>query len=163
PARVDHQRRPRPRVYPVGGVPAGRRAGGAGGRAGLPPPAPPPPPFEPGGGAAPPPPGGPRPPPPRPPGARRPPPPPPPPRLRGLSGGQGRVGAFTTATAALVPRALASFRRAHPAVGVTLANGLTPALLDGLLAGDADIAVVSAPAASPAAHPIDPARFTLHH
>ena len=84
--------------------------------------------------------------------------------LRGLSGGQVRVGAFTTATAALVPRALASFRQAHPTVGVTLANGLTPALLDGLTAGDADIAVVSAPAAAPpGAQPIDPARFTLHH
>jgi DNA-binding transcriptional LysR family regulator len=82
--------------------------------------------------------------------------------LRGLSGGQVRVGAFTTATAALVPRALASFRQAHPGVGVTLANGLTPALLDGLAAGDADLAVVSAPAAA-GVHPIDPARFTVHH
>jgi DNA-binding transcriptional LysR family regulator len=84
--------------------------------------------------------------------------------LRGLSGGQVRVGAFTTATAALVPRALASFRQAHPTVCVTLANGLTPALLDGLVAGDTDVAVVSAPAATTAgAHPIDPVRFTLHH
>jgi DNA-binding transcriptional LysR family regulator len=82
--------------------------------------------------------------------------------LRGLSGGQVRVSAFTTATAALVPRALASFRQAHPGVGVTLANGLTPALLDGLAAGDADLAVVSAPAAA-GVHPIDPARFTVHH
>jgi DNA-binding transcriptional LysR family regulator len=45
---------------------------------------------------------------------------------------------------------------------VTLANGLTPALLDGLAAGDADLAVVSAPAAA-GVHPIDPARFTVHH
>ena len=82
--------------------------------------------------------------------------------LRGLSGGQVRVSAFTTATAALVPRALASFRQAHPGVGVTLANGLTPALLDGLAAGDADLAVVSAPAAA-GVPPLDPARFTVHH
>ena len=34
--------------------------------------------------------------------------------LRGLGAGRLRVGAFPTALAALVPRALAAFRRAHP-------------------------------------------------
>ncbi|AGL17628.1 LysR family transcriptional regulator [Actinoplanes sp. N902-109] len=65
--------------------------------------------------------------------------------LRGLGGGTLRIGAFPTAVAALVPRALAAFRQAHPSVRVQLVEGRTPALLDRLHAGDADIAVVSAP------------------
>src|SRR3712207_3173908 len=36
--------------------------------------------------------------------------------LRGLGAGRVRVGAFPTAMAALVPRAIASFREAYPAV-----------------------------------------------
>jgi DNA-binding transcriptional LysR family regulator len=79
--------------------------------------------------------------------------------LRGLSGGQLRVGAFPTAVAALVPRALAAFRDAYPAVIVSLVEGRTPVLLERLLSGDADVAVVSAPPDRPA----DTARFTLHH
>ncbi|GGQ48367.1 LysR family transcriptional regulator [Couchioplanes azureus] len=79
--------------------------------------------------------------------------------LRRLDAGRLRVGAFPTAVAALVPRALAAFRAAYPSVGLSLLEGLTPALLDRLAAGEADVAVVStAPSA-----PIDPARFTLHH
>lgn len=79
--------------------------------------------------------------------------------LRGLGGGQLRVGAFPTAVAALVPRALAAFRDAYPAVIVSLVEGRTPVLLERLLSGDADVAVVSAPPDRPA----DTARFTLHH
>lgn len=79
--------------------------------------------------------------------------------LRGLGGGQLRVGAFPTAVAALVPRALAAFRDAYPAVIVSLVEGRTPVLLERLLSGDADVAVVSAPPGRPA----DTARFTLHH
>ena len=79
--------------------------------------------------------------------------------LRGLGAGRLRVGAFPTALAALVPRALAAFRQAHPDVTLTLAEGRTPALLEHLKAGDADVAVVSAPAGQP----LDAARFDLHH
>ncbi|MFC0505666.1 LysR family transcriptional regulator [Micromonospora costi] len=79
--------------------------------------------------------------------------------LRGLGGGRLRVGAFPTAVAALVPRALAGFRDAHPEVALSLVEGRTPALLERLLAGDADLAVVSAPPDQP----LDAERFTLRH
>jgi DNA-binding transcriptional LysR family regulator len=79
--------------------------------------------------------------------------------VRGLGAGRLRVGAFPTAVAALVPRALAAFRAAHPEVTLALVEGLTPALLDRLLAGDADVVVVSAPPD----RPLDTERFDLHH
>lgn len=69
--------------------------------------------------------------------------------LRGLGAGRLRVGAFPTALAALVPRALAAFRQAYPDVSLTLAEGRTPALLEALRAGDTDVAVVSAPPGQP--------------
>ncbi|MBG0563962.1 LysR family transcriptional regulator [Actinoplanes aureus] len=76
-----------------------------------------------------------------------------------LDAGRLRVGAFATAVAALVPRALAAFRAAHPAVALSLVEGMTPALLDRLTAGDADVAVVS----SAPSGPLDDSRFDLHH
>lgn len=79
--------------------------------------------------------------------------------LRGLGGGRLRVGAFPTAVAALVPKALASMRSAHPEIALSLVEGMTPSLLERLLAGDADVAVVSY---SPAGQ-IDTTRFDLHH
>ncbi|MBM2620911.1 LysR family transcriptional regulator [Actinoplanes sp. LDG1-06] len=79
--------------------------------------------------------------------------------LRTLSTGRLRVGAFPTAVAALVPRALARFRGAYGEVALSLVEGLTPTLLDRLAAGEADVAVVSE---SPAG-PIDTTRFELHH
>jgi DNA-binding transcriptional LysR family regulator len=79
--------------------------------------------------------------------------------LRGLSGGRLRIGAFPTAVAALVPRAVSAFRNAHPTVVVSLVEGRTPALLERLVSGDADVAVVSAPPADP----IDTGRFALRH
>ncbi|WP_446220524.1 LysR family transcriptional regulator [Micromonospora sp. IBHARD004] len=79
--------------------------------------------------------------------------------LRGLGGGRVRVGAFPTAVAALVPRALAAFRARHPEVTLSLVEGLTPVLLERLHVGDADLAVVSA---SPD-RPLDGSRFALHH
>ena len=79
--------------------------------------------------------------------------------LRGLGGGRLRVGAFPTALAALVPWALAAFGQAHPEVTLSLVEGRTPALLERLRAGDADVAVVSAPPGQP----IDATRFSLHH
>jgi DNA-binding transcriptional LysR family regulator len=79
--------------------------------------------------------------------------------LHSLDAGRLRVGAFPTAVAALVPRALAAFRDAYPGVRFSLVEGLTPALLERLAAGDCDVAVVSS---SPSG-PIDPARFLLRH
>ncbi|MCY1138352.1 LysR substrate-binding domain-containing protein [Actinoplanes sp. Pm04-4] len=79
--------------------------------------------------------------------------------LRTLSTGRLRVGAFPTAVAALVPRALATFRQTYTEITVSLIEGLTPTLLTHLTTGEADIAVVSE---SPAG-PIDETRFTLHH
>ncbi|MGH3680630.1 MAG: LysR family transcriptional regulator [Natronosporangium sp.] len=79
--------------------------------------------------------------------------------LHGLGSGRLRVGAFPTAVAALVPRALASFRSAYPGVALSLVEGLTPSLLQRLVAGDADVSVVSS---SPAGS-LDAARFDLHH
>ena len=79
--------------------------------------------------------------------------------LRGLGGGRLRVGAFPTAVAALVPRALAAYRAIHQDIQLSLVEGRTPHLLDGLLAGDADVVVVSAPADEP----LDATRFDLHH
>ncbi|SRR6266545_81593 len=79
--------------------------------------------------------------------------------LRGLGAGRLRVGAFPTAVAALVPRALAAFRERHPAVTLTLVEGRTSELLQRLLSADADVAVVSAPPDLPP----DGDRFDLHH
>jgi DNA-binding transcriptional LysR family regulator len=79
--------------------------------------------------------------------------------LHGLASGRLRVGAFPTAVAALVPRALASFRCIYPDVALSLVEGMTPALLERLATGDADVTVVSS---SPTAS-IDPAHFDLHH
>lgn len=79
--------------------------------------------------------------------------------LHGLGSGRLRVGAFPTAVAALVPRALASFRSAYPGVALSLVEGMTPSLLERLVAGDADVSVVSS---SPAGS-LDAARFDLRH
>jgi DNA-binding transcriptional LysR family regulator len=79
--------------------------------------------------------------------------------LDSLGRGRLRVGAFPTAVAALVPRALASFRAAHPEVALSLIEGLTPELLERLAAGDADVVVVSS---SPTG-PIGTAHVDLHH
>ncbi len=63
--------------------------------------------------------------------------------LREKAGGRLRVGAFATADAALVPRAIAAFRVRSPGVRLSREEGLTPALLDRLFAGHLDLAVVS--------------------
>ncbi|MGA4541686.1 LysR family transcriptional regulator [Uniformispora flossi] len=66
--------------------------------------------------------------------------------LRGLARGRVRVGAFATAGAALVPRAIAGFLADHPGVGLTLDEDLTPRLLAAVAADELDVAVVSGPA-----------------
>ncbi|GIF14280.1 LysR family transcriptional regulator [Actinoplanes teichomyceticus] len=77
--------------------------------------------------------------------------------LDSVDAGRLRVGAFATAVAALVPRALASFRTAHPGITWSLVEGMSPVLLERLAAGDADVAVVStAPGGPP-----DAGRFDL--
>lgn len=63
--------------------------------------------------------------------------------LRRLDTGTLRLGAFPTANAALVPRALARFRARHPGVRPVLREGTTERLLPMLEAGDLDLAVVS--------------------
>ncbi len=64
--------------------------------------------------------------------------------LRDLDAGQLRLGAFDTADAALVPRALAAFQVAHPNVSVSLVEGVTRVQLGRLQNGEIDLAVVSA-------------------
>ncbi|WP_433057546.1 LysR family transcriptional regulator [Dactylosporangium sp. CS-033363] len=73
--------------------------------------------------------------------------------------GRLRVGAFATADAAVVPRALARFRASHPGVEISLVEGLTSRLLGALLVGDADVVLVNASADRPFADE----RFRLHH
>ncbi|MEV7191318.1 LysR substrate-binding domain-containing protein [Streptomyces sp. NPDC093510] len=63
--------------------------------------------------------------------------------LRDAEGGLLRVGAFATADAGLVPRAIATFRARHPGVTLTREEGLTPTLLSRLTEGELDVAVVS--------------------
>jgi DNA-binding transcriptional LysR family regulator len=63
---------------------------------------------------------------------------------RNLDGGRLRLGAFDTAEAALLPRAIAAFRAGHPAVEVVLTEANTPTLLRALDAGNLDLAIVSA-------------------
>lgn len=63
--------------------------------------------------------------------------------LRELATGKLRVAAFATASAALVPRALARFGAAHPDVRVCLIEGLTAAHVAALDEGEVDVAVIS--------------------
>jgi DNA-binding transcriptional LysR family regulator len=56
--------------------------------------------------------------------------------------GRLRVGAFPTAVAALVPRAMAGFRRQQPGVRVSLREGGTPTQLKRLYSGSVDVAVI---------------------
>jgi DNA-binding transcriptional LysR family regulator len=61
-----------------------------------------------------------------------------------LERGRVRVGAFPTAVAALIPRAMAAFEAEHPKVSLSLVEGTTGRQLDRVRAGDVDVAVVSA-------------------
>ncbi|MGW0675310.1 LysR family transcriptional regulator [Streptomyces sp. NPDC002767] len=77
--------------------------------------------------------------------------------LREAAGGRLRFGAFATADAALVPRAIAAFRTRRPGVRISREEGLTPALLDRLSTGHLDLAIVSTTGRAPLeAH-------SLHH
>jgi len=78
--------------------------------------------------------------------------------LAGLPGEPGtvRLGWFTSAGAALLPRALAALHHTHPAITVTTREGSTPALVRALRAGTLDLALL---ASAPPFRPPD----TEHH
>jgi DNA-binding transcriptional LysR family regulator len=59
-----------------------------------------------------------------------------------LATGRLRVGAFPTAVAALVPRAMAGLHRRQPGVRVSLREGGTPTQLKRLSSGSLDVAVI---------------------
>jgi DNA-binding transcriptional LysR family regulator len=61
-----------------------------------------------------------------------------------LESGRLRIGAFTTVTAVLLPRAMAAFASAWPDVSLSLVEGITHQLLARLESDDVDLAVISA-------------------
>lgn len=76
--------------------------------------------------------------------------------------GELRIGAFATAEAILVPRAMAAFGSAYPNVELTLSDGLSPAHVARLRAGELDLAVLSEPTVVSGRNP-DVARLRLRH
>ncbi|GAA3103636.1 LysR family transcriptional regulator [Streptomyces rectiviolaceus] len=81
--------------------------------------------------------------------------------LRDLTGGTLRFGAFATADAALVPRAIAAFRARHPGVTLTREEGLTPGLLARLGDGGLDLAIVSSTGGALSGGDVE--AYELHH
>jgi DNA-binding transcriptional LysR family regulator len=77
--------------------------------------------------------------------------------LRDLDAGRLRIGAFATAEAVLVPRAMAAFGAEHPRVELSLSDGLTATHLARLRASELDVAVVTVPTGQP----VD--GLALHH
>lgn len=77
--------------------------------------------------------------------------------LRTLGAGRLRIGSFSTADAALLPRALAAFRARHPAVALTRTEGPSAKHLALLSAGELDLAVVAETSGRP------PRDCTPHH
>src|SRR4051794_15258391 len=71
--------------------------------------------------------------------------------LAEMQAGQLRVGAFPSANAELIPRALAAFRARHPRVSPSLTEGTSPRQLALLEAGALHLALVSADARLPLA------------
>src|ERR1044072_2610559 len=63
--------------------------------------------------------------------------------LQGLNCGRLRIGAFATAEAVLVPRAMAAFRAEHPGVELALSDGVSAAQVARLRAGELDVAVLN--------------------
>lgn len=60
--------------------------------------------------------------------------------------GRVRVGAFSTALGALVPRAIAAFAGGAPGTRVMLREGISPNLITRVADGRLDVAIVTAPA-----------------
>ncbi|MBP2183312.1 DNA-binding transcriptional LysR family regulator [Amycolatopsis magusensis] len=69
--------------------------------------------------------------------------------LEAQPGGRLRVGAFSTALAALVPRAIATVSRRAPGLQVPLREGLSPSLLTAVARRRLDLAVVTPPGKTP--------------
>jgi DNA-binding transcriptional LysR family regulator len=65
--------------------------------------------------------------------------------LRDVDAGRLRIGAFATAEAELVPRAMATFHERHPNVALSLAEGLTAGLISQLHQGELDVGLLSVP------------------
>jgi len=62
--------------------------------------------------------------------------------IAGLRGGQLAMASFPTAGATIVPLAVATFRAAHPEVGLSLAEGEPEAIAPRLRAGEFDLALL---------------------
>jgi DNA-binding transcriptional LysR family regulator len=62
-----------------------------------------------------------------------------------LEAGRLRIGAFATANATIVSRAIAAFTRAHPEVELSLAEGTSVQLIARLRAGELDVAIATDP------------------
>jgi DNA-binding transcriptional LysR family regulator len=60
-----------------------------------------------------------------------------------VAGGRLRIGAFQTANATIVPRAIAAFARAHPGVELSLVEAVTHEAVARLRTGEVDLAVVT--------------------
>jgi DNA-binding transcriptional LysR family regulator len=60
-----------------------------------------------------------------------------------VAGGRLRIGAFQTANATIVPRAIAAFARAHPGVELSLVEAVTHEAVARLRTGEVDLAVVA--------------------
>ncbi|MER5673719.1 LysR family transcriptional regulator [Pseudonocardia alni] len=84
-------------------------------------------------------------------------------RLVAGHSGRLRLGAFPTAGERVVPAALAAFATGHPDVEVALSEGEPPALVDLLLDGELDLALVYEYAACPRPRPGPLAGVPLLH
>jgi DNA-binding transcriptional LysR family regulator len=62
-----------------------------------------------------------------------------------LEAGRLRIGAFPTANATIVPRAIAAFAREHPQLELSLEEAVSAALIPRLCAGDLDLALATDP------------------
>jgi DNA-binding transcriptional LysR family regulator len=80
--------------------------------------------------------------------------------LHTLDAGRLRLGAFDTAEAALVPRALATFRAEYPRIDLSLTEANTPDLLAALDRDEIDLAIVSS---YPGAAAIDETQYALRY
>jgi DNA-binding transcriptional LysR family regulator len=65
--------------------------------------------------------------------------------IAGLRGGRVRLASFQTAGSALVPQAIAAFRRRHPGVELSMIEAEPDEAIPALRAGDLDVALVVEP------------------
>src|SRR5215208_4243237 len=69
--------------------------------------------------------------------------------VAGLLRGRAAMGVVTSYNAPDVPALLAGFRRRHPGVDITLREGASETLVEGIRDGTLDLALVSLPATPP--------------